>query len=115
MILVTESPPDLDPDKLDGDIVGQTNRLGEDSIDVHLVLPRLIESDRFRRIERLGKLDVHHARLSSRRDLDAEFKRWMKASYVEYGTRQWLVNGERGTISRADGSRRRASSRGRRA
>jgi hypothetical protein len=73
------------------------NRIGADSIDVHFVLPRKIESDRFRRVEKLGKLYVHHARLTSARDLDVEFKRWLKASYVEYGQRRWLLDPGRGS------------------
>jgi hypothetical protein len=66
------------------------NRFGEDFIDVHLVLPRKLESARFRRVEKVGNLYVHHARLSSPRELNAEFKKWLEASYVEYGQRHWL-------------------------
>ena len=66
------------------------NRVGDDSIDVHLVLPRAIESARFRRVEQLGKLYVHHLRLSDDADFDRELAGWVRASYHEYGEREWL-------------------------
>jgi len=69
------------------------NRVGPDSIDVHFVLPRVIDSPRFRKVEHLGKLHVHHVRLKDRRDFDRELAAWLRQSYVEYGQRAWLSNG----------------------
>ena len=66
------------------------NRVGEDSIDVHLVLPRKLESGRFRKVEKLGKLYVHHLRIAAPADFDAELQSWVRASYREYGDREWL-------------------------
>jgi hypothetical protein len=45
---------------------------------------------RFRRVERLGKLTVHHLRLSRPADFDRQLERWLRA-YVEYGQRGWLA------------------------
>jgi hypothetical protein len=67
------------------------NRIGEDSIDVHFVLPRKLKSARFRRVEDLGKLHVHHLRLVGPDDLDAELAAWLAAAYSEYGERTWLA------------------------
>jgi hypothetical protein len=66
------------------------NRVGKDSIDVHFVLPRALRSDRFRRVERLGRLHVHHLRLARAEDFDGELLAWLRASYVEFGERTWL-------------------------
>jgi Domain of unknown function (DUF5655) len=66
------------------------NRVGQDFIDVHFVLPRAIDSQRFRKVEHLGKLHVHHLRLHDRRDCDRELARWLEQSYREYGQRGWL-------------------------
>lgn len=63
------------------------NRVGDEAIDVHLVLPRKIESARFRKIEKIARLYVHHLRLSK---IDTELKGWIQASYREYGQREWL-------------------------
>jgi Domain of unknown function (DUF5655) len=67
------------------------NRVGRDSIDVHFVLPRTLESPRFRRVERLGTLHVHHVRLRDPRDFDRELADWLCQSYREYGQRGWLA------------------------
>jgi len=69
------------------------NRVGQDSIDIHFVLPRAIESRRFRKIEHFGKLHVHHVRLKGRRDFDRVLAAWLRQSYVEYGQRGWLTAG----------------------
>ena len=69
------------------------NRVGPDSIDVHFVLPRVIDSPRFRKVEHLGKLHVHHVRLKDHRDFDRELAAWLRQSYVEYGQRAWLSTG----------------------
>jgi ribosomal protein L32 len=66
------------------------NHVGPDAIDVHFVLPRVIKSQRLRRVERVGKLYVHHLRLRDRRDFDAELAAWLRESYREYGQRRWL-------------------------
>src|SRR5262249_14468125 len=66
------------------------NRVGKNSIDVHFVLPRAVNSDRFRRIEHLGPLHVHHLRLMRAEDFDIELAAWLRSSYVEYGERRWL-------------------------
>lgn len=66
------------------------NRVNRDSIDVHFVLPRAVRSGRFRRVEPLGKLHVHHLRFASACDFDNELADWLLASYVDYGERAWL-------------------------
>ena len=66
------------------------NRVNKDSIDVHFVLPRAVRSRRFRRVEPVGKLHVHHLRLATAEDFDNELMDWLRASYVEYGERVWL-------------------------
>ena len=66
------------------------NRAGEGGLDVHLVLPRRIESARFRKVEKLGKLYVHHLRLGRLEDFDDELQGWVRAAYREYGQREWL-------------------------
>ena len=66
------------------------NRVGADAIDVHFVLPWAIDSRRLRRVERVGKLYVHHLRLRARGDFDAELAGWLCQSYREYGQRRWL-------------------------
>jgi hypothetical protein len=66
------------------------NRVADDHIDVHLVLPRKIASERFRRIEKLGKLHVHHLRLAAASDFDSQLRKWVRAAYLEYGQRKWL-------------------------
>jgi hypothetical protein len=63
------------------------NRIGRDCIDIHFVLPRVIESPRIRRVEHLGKLHVHHVRLASFDECDRELAGWLRQSYLEYGSR----------------------------
>jgi hypothetical protein len=58
---------------------------------VHFVLPRAIDGLRFRRVEHLGKLHVHHLRLRERLDCDRELARWLRQSYRECGQRGWLT------------------------
>lgn len=65
------------------------NRVGADFIDVHFVLPRKLKSERFRRVEKVGKLYVHHLRLQAH-DFDGELQGWLGDSYREYGDREWL-------------------------
>jgi hypothetical protein len=66
------------------------NRIGTDSIDVHFVLPRALHSGRFRRVDHLGRLHVHHLKLSRPDDFDTELAGWLQQSYLEYGQRTWL-------------------------
>ena len=66
------------------------NRLGPRGLDVHLVLPRRLRSTRFRKVEQLGPLFVHHLRLTAPGELDAEVAAWVAASRAEYGERRWL-------------------------
>jgi hypothetical protein len=81
------------------------NRIGNDFIDVHFVLPRAIDGPRFRKVEHLGTLHVHHLRLRDRRDCDRELAHWLRQSYREYGQRGWL------TTKHAMGSAKHRSSR----
>jgi hypothetical protein len=67
------------------------NRVSEGHIDVHLVLPQALESPRFRKVEKIGNVYVHHLRLSDRRDFDRELAGWLRRSYAEYGQRGWLA------------------------
>ena len=82
------------------------NRVGRDSIDVHFVLPRVIKSPRFRRVEQVGKLYVHHLRLRDRRDFDRELAGWLRRSYIEYGQRGWLAKDEPASSATRQPSRR---------
>jgi hypothetical protein len=68
------------------------NRVADRFIDVHFVLPRELASSRFRKVERVDSVYVHHLRLTDPRDFDRELGAWLLASYVEYGERRWLAN-----------------------
>lgn len=67
------------------------NKVGADAIDIHFVLPRRLEHARLRKVEKLGKLYVHHVRIGSLADLDRTLAGWLRASYREYGEREWLT------------------------
>lgn len=67
------------------------NQLRTSHIDVHFVLPQALASLRFRRIEQLGKLYVHHLRCTDPNEMDAELQTWLRQSYREYGQRRWLA------------------------
>jgi len=71
------------------------NHVGRDFLDVHFVLPRTIASPRLRRVERFGKLYVHHLRLRDRADFDSELAEWLCQSYTEYGQRGWLTKNDK--------------------
>jgi hypothetical protein len=71
------------------------NRVHPTHIDVHFVLPRALSSTRFRRVERLGKLHVHHLRFRETREMDARVMAWLRQSYAEYGERRWLDRSEK--------------------
>lgn len=52
-------------------------------IDGHLVLARRLDERRFRKIETFSPRNhVHHFRLSDPRDLDAQFRGWLKEAYA---------------------------------
>lgn len=68
------------------------NRVGDTGLDAHFVLPRALVSPRFRRVERLGKLYVHHLRFRDLSEMDDEVQGWLCQSYSEYGERRWLSN-----------------------
>lgn len=63
------------------------NRVGDDAIDVHFVLPRRIDARRFRKVEKIGNVWVHHLRLARVDDFDHELQAWLRAAYREYGER----------------------------
>jgi hypothetical protein len=87
------------------------NAVRDRAIDVHLVLPRMLEDRRFRRIDQHGTLFVHHLRLANDRDFDDRLEGWLQASFAEYGRRGWLSR--RGELRRgrraAGGAERRTS------
>jgi len=66
------------------------NRVGGNYIDVHFVLPRVIDSPRFSKVDHFGKLYVHHLRLRGPREFDRQLTHWLGQSYAEYGRREWL-------------------------
>ena len=76
------------------------NRVGDDHIDVHLVLPRRLTSPRFKKVEHLANVYVHHLRLGADAELDAELQSWLEASYHEYGEREWLRSARGGSTRR---------------
>jgi hypothetical protein len=52
-------------------------------IDGHVVLARRLEHPRFRRIETLSpRSHVHHFRLTSKSDVDAELAAWFREAYA---------------------------------
>ena len=52
-------------------------------IDGHLVLARRLEERRFRKIETFSPRNhVHYFRLSDRRDVDGQFRGWLKEAYA---------------------------------
>jgi hypothetical protein len=69
------------------------NRLGPGGMEVHFVLPRQLPSTRLRRIDRVGRLFVHHLRVLQSEELDAEVGAWLRESYRDYGERRWLRKG----------------------
>ena len=60
-------------------------------IDGHLVLARRVEAPRFRKIETISPRNhVHHFRLSDPRDIDAQFRAWLREAY-EVGQQHHLA------------------------
>lgn len=53
------------------------NRVSAIGIDAHFILHRPLASPRFRRVERLGKLYVHHLRFTDPSQMDDEVRRWL--------------------------------------
>lgn len=58
-------------------IFAAVNSLSDRGLSAHLILPRRIESPRFRRIDDLGGCWVHHVRIESPADLDDELRGWL--------------------------------------
>ena len=57
---------------------------GAGRVDVGLVLPGVKENDRLKKAKNLGSDRItHKIELRTRKDLDAEFRRWLKAAYDE--------------------------------
>jgi hypothetical protein len=77
------------------------NRVRPTYIDVHLVLPRKVSSPRFRRVERLDKLHVHHLRFTDAGQMDGTVQQWLRQSYLEYGERRWLAKPRGGSRARS--------------
>ena len=71
------------------------NRVADEAIDVHFVLPYALKSARFRRLEQVGPCTVHHLRLRAPGEMDAELQEWLRESYSVYGQRQWLERAQR--------------------
>jgi hypothetical protein len=74
------------------------NRIANRHIDVHFVLPRAVDSPRFRKVERVGNVFVHHLRLSEARDFDRQLASWLAQAYSEYGARRWLASRRAGRV-----------------
>jgi len=73
-------------------IFAAVNKLNDKGLEAHVVLARRLEANRFKRIERMSdKCYVHHFRLESSRELDAEVKGWLCEAY-EVGTQKHLVS-----------------------
>lgn len=71
-------------------IFAAVNKLDDKGLEAHVVLARRLESERFKRIEMMSpKCYVHHFRLESSRELDAEVKGWLCEAY-EVGTQKHL-------------------------
>jgi len=52
-------------------------------LDGHLVLPRRLDSPRFRRVDSVSARNhVHFFRLTSADDLDSEFREWLAEAYA---------------------------------
>ncbi len=63
-------------------IFAAVNKLTDQRLEAHVVLTRRLESSRFRRIETISpKCHVHHFRVESLSELDAEVKNWLREAY----------------------------------
>jgi len=71
-------------------IFAAVNKLSDRGLEAHVVLTRRLESPRFRRIETMTpKCYVHHFRVESPSELDAEVKSWLQEAY-KVGTQEHL-------------------------
>ena len=71
-------------------IFAAVNKLSDRGLEAHVVLTRRLESPRFRRIETMTpKCYVHHFRVESLSELDAEVKSWLQEAY-KVGTQEHL-------------------------
>jgi hypothetical protein len=72
-------------------IFAAVNKLNDKGLDAHVVLMRRLESPRFRRIEMMTpKCYVHHFRIQSVAELDAEVESWLQEAY-RVGTQEHLA------------------------
>jgi hypothetical protein len=72
-------------------IFAAVNRLDDRGLTAHVVLTRRLKSPRFLRIETMTqKCYVHHFRIESLNELDAELKDWLREAY-EVGTQKHLL------------------------
>jgi len=63
-------------------IFAAINKIGDECLDLHLVLARRIEDPRFRRIESLGpRCHVHHLRICAVTDFDDPLQAWIGEAY----------------------------------
>ncbi len=78
------------------------NRVTEEAIHVHFVLPRMLKSGRIHRVDRIGNVFVHHMRLSDFAEFDGQLQDWLRQSRAEYGERKTPA----GTVKKAFEPRR---------
>ena len=72
-------------------IFAAVNKLSESGLDAHVVLARRLENARFRKIDMMTpRCYVHHFRIESLDELDAEVKSWLQEGYY-VGTQQHLL------------------------
>ena len=65
------------------------NRFGRDDIDGHLWLKERVDSDKFRRVDELGRDFIHHFRMTDPTFLDREFRGYLAQAYA-IGRREHL-------------------------
>jgi hypothetical protein len=71
-------------------IFAAVNKLSDHGLEAHVVLARLLETPRFRRIETMtSKCYVHHFRITSLSELDEEVSSWLREAY-QVGTQAHL-------------------------
>lgn len=70
------------------------NKVGEDFIDVHLVLTKLYKDQRFHRIDNLAdRFFVHHMKIQKKSDITRQAKKYMRLAY-EVGKRIHVRSGK---------------------
>ena len=67
------------------------NRIGDDLIKGHLWLRERHQSERFDRIESLGRNHIHHFEVSERRPIDDELRAFLSMSYA-IGCREHIAS-----------------------